>query len=182
MMALRFTTVIYLPPDYIARVEAFQRAHADWMSRPTKLAPHVTVRVGGGLDDSLEMVGDLAEIARRTPPFPVRLADPALFVGEGVTLYLGVESPALRTLHREVVEAVAVRSGVAPGAHVQDGFVPHATLLFARPGMRERRAEMAEAAAAELAPFPTFTAATMAMLRLNREDEQYIPVRDFPLG
>lgn len=181
-MTLRFTTVIYLPPDYAARMEAFQRTHADWMSRPTKLAPHVTVRVGGGLDDSPGMVEDLARVARRTAPFPVRLADPALFVGEGVTLYLGVASPALHTLHRAVTEAVAARSGVAPGEHVLGGFVPHATLLFAGPEMRGRQAEMTEAAAAELAPFPTFTAATMALLRLDREDGRYIPVHDFPLG
>lgn len=178
-MTLRFTTIFYLPPDYAETVETFQRTHADWSARPTKIAPHVTVKVGGALDDRPAIMDALAEIARCTPPFDIRLTAPVLVRH---ALYLGVDSPGLPTLHRAVEEAVATLTGAEPAVHDFDGHRPHVTLLYHKPEMAAHAAEMVAAAGAVLLPLPTFTATTMAMLRLDREDARFVPVRDFALG
>lgn len=55
-------------------------------------------------------------------------------------------------------------------------------VLYPTPQLAARGAEMVAAATAALAPFPAFTATTMAMLRLDREDARFVPVHEFPLG
>jgi len=178
-MRARFTTIISLPPDYSETIETFQRTHTGWSARPTKITPHVTVKVGGALDDRPAIMSALADIARSTAPFDIRLTSPVMV---GHALYLDVESPGLWKLHRAVVAAVAALTRTEPPEQEMDGYTPHVTLLYHTAAMAERGAEMVAVAAAELSPFPTFTATAMAMLRLDREDARFVPVRDFPLG
>lgn len=107
-MALRFTTVVSLPPDYSTTVETFQRTRSDWSARPTKITPHVTVKVGGALDDRPAIMAALTDIARATSPFSIHLTAP---VATEHSLYLDVTSPGLERLYRAVGEAIASLTG-----------------------------------------------------------------------
>lgn len=177
-----FTLVVPLPQEYESAIEAFQRTFAEWAVRPTSMAPHVTVKVAGGLDDSPAMTAIIERIAMQTTPFAVRLSGVAVFGGERPALYIGVDSPGLRTLHHEIVHAVVARAGMQAGEFELGGYTPHATLMYPKPKVLAQSEALVAKAEERLSPYPTFTAASMTMHRLDGENGYWVPVRDFAIG
>jgi 2'-5' RNA ligase len=84
--------VIPTPCDYAERIERFRAEKAEWAIWPMRSDPHISITGSEGLGDSTDLMAAVAEIARRTERFSIRLSGPAIFEGEPI-LYLGADSP-----------------------------------------------------------------------------------------
>jgi len=143
--------------------------------------PHVSIKGPAGLSESDDVLAAIAEVAACVPPFPLQLTGPATFEAEPI-LYLGVDSPGWWQLHRALVDGIAARTGAEMHLWELSGWMPHATVLRAKPELRGQRDEIIEAASRALAPFPCFEVAMVRMYGQANAEARWVRIRDFPLG
>jgi len=172
---------ILVPTDYAKRIEALRREFAEWALRPQRSQPHISVKGSAGLDDDPEILTTIEEIVGRTPPFSIRLGDPAVFEGEPV-LYLSVKSPGCSKLNRALIDTIAARTGAEMHPLEASGWIPHLTIIRLKPDLLPRYPEILSATAASLSPYPTFTVDSLRMYRQEVDEGPWIPFRDFALS
>ncbi len=78
---MSFGLGIPLPQDYARLIEQFRVENAEWATRPIRSAPHISIKGPTGLSDSPDSMFMVAEIARSTERFSIRLTAPATFDG-----------------------------------------------------------------------------------------------------
>ena len=143
--------------------------------------PHVSIKGPAGLSESTDVPAVIAEVAACVPPFPLQLTSPAMFEAEPI-LYLGVDSPGWWHLHRALVDDIAARTGAEMHPWEISGWIPHATILRAKPELSGQRDEIIEAATRALAPFPCFQVTMVRMYGQVDPQTRWVSIRDFPLG
>lgn len=161
-MAVKYGLGLPLPEDCALLIERFRSGKAAWAVRPMRSDPHVSIKGPAGLSESSDILDTIAEVAAHVPPFPLQLTGPAMFDTEP-TLYLGVDSPGWWQLHRMLVDSIAARTGAEMHPWETSGWIPHATVLRAKPELGGQRDEIIEAAAQVLAPFPCFQVTMVRM-------------------
>ncbi|MFW6447977.1 MAG: 2'-5' RNA ligase family protein [Halobacteriota archaeon] len=127
-----------------AAVEGLRADLADELAgfeRVVEVPTLVVKRLGRQRSSALELVAGRIEAALEGwGPVAARIDELGVFVdppsGTGPVVYLAVESPGLRALHRDLVDAIGVANPAVEGAN----YVPHVTL--ARDGNRAAAAAL----------------------------------------
>jgi len=132
---MNFGLGIPLPQDYAKLIEQFRIAKTEWAIRPMRSDPHISIKGVAGLSDSPDSIGMVAEIARSTERFSIRLTEPAIFDGEPI-LYLGVDSGGWWRLHRALVDTIGAETGAAMHPFEINGWIPHTTVIRLKPELR----------------------------------------------
>jgi 2'-5' RNA ligase len=123
----------------------------------------------------------VAEIARRTERFSIRLTAAAIFDGEPI-VYLGVDSAGWWRLHRALVDTIATETGAAMHPFEVNGWIPHATIIRLKPELRGNQATIIAATETALSPFPVFEVGTLRMYRQEHPEARWTSFHDFPIG
>lgn len=155
---------IPLPPHYAQLVALFRADATEWALRPMRSDPHISIKGPAALDNGQNILATIREIASNAAPFLIQLTAPAMFDAEPI-LYLGVESLGWWRLHRALVNSIAVRTGAEMHRWEIKGWVPHMTILRAKPELADRRDELIDGATRALSPFPLFEANILRMYR-----------------
>jgi len=176
---MQFFVGIVPPEDYLQRITAFQR---QWERNllPDVVEPHIMVKAQGGLTpDNNNWLNEVKAVCKSSPAFRAELRSPDWF-GEEV-LFLHVESPQLKDLHRKFVRAVGSSEQLIKQYFEMDKYHAHLTLGQTRWGMTvEELADMHRRAEEALAPYPAFE---IDFVRVYQETEpdRYRKYVDIPL-
>lgn len=172
---------IPLPPHYAQLVAQFRADATEWALRPMRSDAHTSIKGPAGLDNGQNILTTVREIASSTAPFPIQLTAPALFVAEPIR-YLGVESLGWWRLHRALLDTISVRTGAEMHPWEIKGWVPHMTILRAKPELADRRDELIDGATRALSPFPLFEANILRMYRQEHPQARWVALHDFAIG
>ncbi|WP_127529632.1 2'-5' RNA ligase family protein [Paenibacillus kobensis] len=176
---MQFFVGIVPPEDSLKRIAAFQRQWAHNLL-PDVVEPHITVKSQGGLTpDNNNWLNEVKAVCKNFPSFRVALHNPAWF-GEDV-LFLNVDSPQIKDLHRKMVKAIGPSDQLIKHYYEMDLYHAHLTLGQTRWGMnREQLEDMYQRTEEALAPYPAFE---VDFLRVYQEVEpdRYRTYLDIPL-
>jgi len=178
---MKFGLGIPLPRDYAGRIEQFRINTAEWAIRPMRSDPHISIKGQAGLTDSPDSMAMVADIARRTDKFAIRLTEPAIFDSEPI-LYLGVDSPGWWRLHRALVDTIAAKTAAEMHPLEISGWIPHTTVIRLKPELRDNQARIISATAEALSPVPAFEVHSLRMYIQERPEGRWAPFHDFPIG
>lgn len=163
------------PTDYAGRITEFASRwgyHPDW-------PPHITIKAQGGLTEDRAWLDAVAKACCSFQPFPVSLAEPAMF-GESV-LFLQVQSRAIGELHKTLVDTVNPTLEERARYFEDERFLPHLTLGQVEQELtKEQLAEMREYVAVDLTPYATFMVDKLRVFQLDVKGV-YQPLLDLPL-
>jgi len=172
---------IPLPHEYATRIELFRAEHVDWASRQMRSEPHISIKGPAGLSESRNVLDILADIAHRTKPFTIQLTLPETFRDEPI-VYLGIKSRGWWSLHRQLVDILAVETGAVMHPWEIEGWIPHTTVLRLKPELCDQRDLILGAVERDLTPLPVFVADTLRMYRQDAPEQRWYQVLDFQLS
>lgn len=174
-----YLITIVPPPDYSAKIEAFQRT-LKGNKLPDFVPPHVTVKARDGLTDDKLWLDSIKTAVSAVKEFSVKVNGPAFF-GDKV-LYLSITAPEIKHIHQTILDIVQPDPSLQEQYYEGDKFTPHITLADA---FYENTPEELQALSQEvekhLAPYPTFITSFLRVFEKESDLVPYHALGDLPL-
>ncbi|MDO6654592.1 2'-5' RNA ligase family protein [Anaerobacillus sp. 1_MG-2023] len=165
------------PPDYLAKVEHFQRKWINFLG----VEPHITLKAQGGLSPDKKWIEKVENVCKKIHPFTLTVAEPHYF-GDNI-LYLSVTCDQLFPLHEAIVKAISPPEELIKHYFELDDYVGHLTLGKEQYGISKSDLKDIELLAKqELTPYPTFKVESIRIYELKPSNKRYEPYLDLPLG